>query len=66
VEYVSTKVLGLLPGGRLLPQAERDSRRRGQEKIKLILTLIKVTKILVEIDRSYLMKRTLLIEQCLR
>lgn len=41
MEYVSTKMLGLLPGGRLLPQAERDRRGGGQEEIKLISILIK-------------------------
>lgn len=62
MEYVSTKMLGLLPGGRLLPQAKRDGRRRGEEEIKLILILIKVTN-KKTID---LTKRTFLIEQRLR
>lgn len=39
MEYVSTKMLGLLPGGRLLPQAERDGGGGGQEKIELIMIL---------------------------
>lgn len=50
MEYVSTKVLGLLPGRRLLPQAKRDGRRRGQKEIKLSLILIKVIN---RNERSY-------------